>query len=81
MKKKSYADMDPLEEVRAIKEEISREFKTVHAYGEYLIKKYPKIDTLKAASDTDNGNQSVAKPVKSRTSKTNRKTTKRLTPV
>ncbi len=41
MKKKSYADMDPLEEIQAIKEEISREFGTVSAYGEYLRKKYP----------------------------------------
>ncbi len=41
MKKKSYADMDPLEEIRAIKEEISREFKTPGAYIEYLRKKYP----------------------------------------
>lgn len=39
--KKSYADMDPLEEIRAIKAEISREFKTVHAYDEYLREKYP----------------------------------------
>lgn len=38
---KKYADMDPLEEIRAIREEISREFKTVSAYGEYLLKKYP----------------------------------------
>ncbi|MCL2640286.1 MAG: hypothetical protein FWD53_05530 [Phycisphaerales bacterium] len=39
--KKSYADMDPLEEVRAIREEISREFKTIHDLGEYLRKKHP----------------------------------------
>jgi hypothetical protein len=44
MKKKSYADMDPLEEIRAIREEISREFKTLSAYGDYLRKKYPSAN-------------------------------------
>ena len=39
--KKNYADMDPLEEVRAIREEISREFKTIHDLGEYLREKHP----------------------------------------
>ena len=39
--KKKYADMDSLEEVRAIKEEIAREFPTAEALGEYLMKKYP----------------------------------------
>jgi len=39
--KKNYADMDSLEEVRAIKEELSREFPTVEALGEYLRKMYP----------------------------------------
>ena len=34
--KKSYADMDSLEEVHAIKEELSREFPTAKAFGEYL---------------------------------------------
>ncbi|MCL2646236.1 MAG: hypothetical protein FWD61_04415 [Phycisphaerales bacterium] len=41
--KKFYADMDPLEEVRAIREEISREFKTIHDLGEYLREKHPGI--------------------------------------
>ncbi|MCL2648318.1 MAG: hypothetical protein FWD61_15130 [Phycisphaerales bacterium] len=41
MKKKNYADMDPLEEVRAIRAEINREFATAHDYFEYLWKKYP----------------------------------------
>ena len=39
--KKKYADMDSLEEVRAIKEEIAREFPTAEALGEYLMKKFP----------------------------------------
>lgn len=34
--KKKYADMDPLEEIRAIREEINREFKTASALSEYL---------------------------------------------
>ena len=41
MKKKNYADMDPLEEVRAIREELDREFPTLHEYYEHLRKKYP----------------------------------------
>jgi len=39
--KKNYADMDSLEEVRAIKEELSREFPTAQAFGEYLRKVPP----------------------------------------
>ncbi len=41
MKRISYADMDPLEEIRAIKEEMSREFPTAGALGKYLREKYP----------------------------------------
>jgi len=41
MKKKNYANMDPLEEVRAIREELDREFPTLHEYYEHLRKKYP----------------------------------------
>jgi hypothetical protein len=39
--KKSYADMDPTEEMRAIKEELSREFPTARAFGDYVRSKYP----------------------------------------
>jgi len=39
--KKDYADMDPLEEIRAIREELNREFPTTKAYWEYLWQKYP----------------------------------------
>ena len=39
--KKNYADMDSLEEVRVIKEELSREFPTAQAFGEYLRKMPP----------------------------------------
>ena len=42
--KKSYADMDPLEEIRAIREELNREFPTVEAFGDYLRAKYPDTD-------------------------------------
>lgn len=37
--KKKYADMDPLEEIRAIREEIGREFETVLDLGKYLREK------------------------------------------
>jgi len=46
--KKKYADMDSLEEVRAIKEELAREFPTAQAFGEYLRKNYPMKSTPKA---------------------------------
>ena len=39
--KKSYADMDPLEEIRAIREELNREFPTVEAFGDYLRANFP----------------------------------------
>jgi hypothetical protein len=39
--KKKYADMDPIEEIRAIREELSRKFPTVEALCEYLWRKYP----------------------------------------
>jgi len=39
--KKNYSDMDPLEEVRAVREEISREFPSLRDLGEFLRKKYP----------------------------------------
>ena len=42
--KKPYADMDPLEEIRAIREELNREFPTVEAFGDYLRAKYPDTD-------------------------------------
>lgn len=38
---KYHADMDPLEEIRAIKMEIYQKFKTVEAYFKYLEEKYP----------------------------------------
>jgi len=44
MKKKNYADMDPLEEVRAIRAEINSEFASAQEYCEYLRKKYPRPD-------------------------------------
>lgn len=44
--KKNYADMDPLEEIRVIRQEINNEFKTARAIGEYLRSKLP-TDALK----------------------------------
>ena len=42
--KKSYADMDPIEEIRAVREELNREFPAVEAFGDYLRAKYPDTD-------------------------------------
>jgi len=42
--KKSYADMDPIEEIRAIRAELSRRFPTMKALGDYLRAKYPDSD-------------------------------------
>jgi len=39
--KKNYADMDPIEEIRAIRAELSRKFPTARAFGDYLRAKYP----------------------------------------
>jgi len=39
--KKNYADMDPIEELRAIREELSREFPTMKAFGDYLRANFP----------------------------------------
>ena len=39
--KKKYADMDPIEEIRAIRAELSRRFKTPSALCEYLRQRYP----------------------------------------
>lgn len=45
--KKNYADMDPLEEIRAIREKINRQFKTASALSEYLRATPPKSDSKK----------------------------------
>ena len=39
--KKTYADMDPIEEIRAVREKISRRFKTASDLCAYLRKHYP----------------------------------------
>jgi len=39
--KKNYADMDPIEEIRVIREELSREFPTVKALCEHVRANYP----------------------------------------
>ena len=54
--KKSYADMEPLEEVRAIREEISREFKSLRELGEYLRKNPP----IKAGLESPRNGRRVA---------------------
>ena len=41
VKKNKYAGMDPIEEIRAIRAEIGRRFKTAREYVEYLWKNYP----------------------------------------
>jgi len=38
--KKNYADMDPIEEIRAIRAELSRRFKTPSALCEYARQRY-----------------------------------------
>ncbi|MDR3210875.1 MAG: hypothetical protein LBU79_03025 [Planctomycetota bacterium] len=45
--KKSYADMDPVEEIRAVRAEIMDEFKTLDALCEYLNKHYTKAPVAK----------------------------------
>ena len=47
--KKNYADMNPLEEIRAIREEISGEFKSISDLGEYLRKNHPLKSSPKTA--------------------------------
>ena len=44
--KKNYADMDPIEEIRAIREELNREFPTVDALFDYLRDNFPMKKTL-----------------------------------
>jgi len=39
--KKTYADMDPIEEIRAIREELSREFPTTKALCDYFRENFP----------------------------------------
>jgi len=39
--KKKYADMDPLEEIRAIREELHREFPSVDALFDYVQQRVP----------------------------------------
>jgi len=42
--KKNYADMDPIEEIRAVREELNRQFPTVKAFCDYLREKYPEFN-------------------------------------
>jgi len=56
--KKNYADMDSLEEVHAIKEELSREFPTAEAFGEYLRSMVPMNPPRKPSR---NGRRTSAK--------------------
>ncbi|MCL2646285.1 MAG: hypothetical protein FWD61_04665 [Phycisphaerales bacterium] len=41
VKKNIYADMDPIEEIRAIREKLNRRFPTAQKLVEYIWKKYP----------------------------------------
>jgi len=58
--KKSYADMDPLEELRAIREEINREFPTLEAYFAHLRKNFPAASP--AAEPQRKSHRTSAKP-------------------
>lgn len=67
--KKKYADMDPLEEIRAIREEISGEFKTIRELGDYL-----RTNRSGARERAESPrNKTVAKPRNSGTSKSDTK--------
>jgi len=60
--KKNYADMDPLEEIRAIREELNREFPTMEAYGDYLRKNFPITNPAPPAPAHRKGQRTSAKP-------------------
>ena len=54
--KKKYADMDPIEEVHAIRDELSRQFPTAKAFGDYVRSMYP----LNPQPEPSSGNRRVA---------------------
>jgi hypothetical protein len=59
--KKNYVDMDPLEEIRAIREELNREFPTMEAYGDYLRKNFPITNPAPPAPAQRKGRRNSAK--------------------
>ena len=63
--KKSYADMDPIEEIRAVRKELSRRFPTSKALCEYLWKHYPTsrpIPELPPKPEEPKSRRAPAKP-------------------
>jgi len=59
---KNYADMDPIEELRAIREELSREFPTGKALGDYLRAKYPETDPTRKSQPKSQRSPAKPKP-------------------
>ena len=49
--KKRYADMEPVEEIRAIRREMMREFKTLDALCDNIKKKSPMFSAKKIKTD------------------------------
>lgn len=62
--KKSYADMDPVEEIRTIRTEIMNEFKTLDALCEYL--NNPRPSTSPRKNETRKKALARRKPVKAK---------------
>ena len=61
MDKKNYADMEPLEELYAIREEIMHKYKTIEAYGEYLQSVYPLNPPAKPQQPKQKGRRASTK--------------------
>ncbi|MCL2701635.1 MAG: hypothetical protein FWE88_08070 [Phycisphaerae bacterium] len=59
--KKKYADMDPIEELRAIREELSREFPTTKALCDYFRKNFPVTNPAPPAPTQRKGQRTSAK--------------------
>ena len=68
--KKPYADMEPLEEIRAIREEISCEFKSLKDLGEHLRNNHP----LKPSPESSRNGRQVAAKAEKRPASRRRKT-------
>ena len=63
--KKNYADMDPVEEIRAVRKELGRRFPTPRALCEYLWKHYPTsrpIPELPPESEEPKSRRTATKP-------------------
>ena len=63
--KDKYADMDPVEEIRAVRKELGRRFPTPKALCEYLWKHYPTsrpIPELPPEPEEPKSRRALAKP-------------------